>query len=586
VEEFRDAFPFPIDRWTKGPEGGENFSDIRKRMVACLREIDAKHPGETVVVVSHGDPFFVVDVFLNRVSAEAQLSWRYPDYASITEARLPNWPIGEMGELDPHRPFIDEIVIKCDECKGEMRRVSDVMDVWFDSGSMPFAQWHYPFENKDRIEKGVSYPADYISEGIDQTRGWFYTLLAVNTLLGYKHPPYKNVISMNLILDAKGFKMSKSKGNIVDPWAMFAKYGADAMRFYLYSVNQPNDYKRFDEKDVDGVVKKVFLILWNTMEFWKLSRGARDGQWTMDNGQSATAEHILDKWLRSRLNLLVKTVTAELDAYHPTEASRAIMEFVNDLSTWYVRRSRERFRAGASIEPLHEALMTVAKLMAPMTPFIAEALYKELSVQGASASGEESVHLAEWPKFDDKAIDADLLKDMDTVRSLVEIGHALRDEAGVKLRQPMAEVEVEKAVLKNAEELLPLAAEEMNVKLVRLVDHIDERGGWIIKSANNMSAALHTEISEELKREGMIRELMRQINDLRKEAGLTPADKIVLSLVTEDIELKSVLTTEKEHMFVSSRAKEVIFEPLESNFVRELDFDGKKVKIEIEKFPR
>jgi len=578
MDEFNAMFSFPVNRWTDGPDKGETFSDVRSRMVAFLREIDKKHAGETVVVVSHGDPIFATDCFVSRVPAERQRTWRYPDLASVTELTLPNWPLSDENDLDPHRPFIDEVTVKCDECNAEMRRVKDVMDVWFDSGCMPFAQWHYPFENKERIDKGASFPADFISEAIDQTRGWFYTLLAVNTLLGYKHPPYKNVISMNHILDAKGFKMSKSKGNIVDPWMLFEKYGADAVRFYLYTVNQPADYKRFDEKDVDGVVKKVFLILWNTMEFWKLSRGANDGQHTMDNGQLKTDRlNILDRWLEARLNQLIKTVTVELDAYHPTDAARAIMEFVNELSTWYVRRSRDRFRAGASVEPLHEALMTVTKLLAPMVPFVSEALYAELRGEG------ESVHLADWPKFNEKAIDAELIGDMAAVRKIVEIGHALRDEAAVKLRQPLSEVEIEKAALKNIDDLLPLVAEELNVKLAKTIDHIDERGGWIIKSVNGVTVALRTEITAELKREGTIREITRQINDLRKEAKLTPADRIKLYLDIDDIEFKSILTTEKEHLAAAARADEVIMERPEADVARELDIEGKKLWIGVKK---
>ena len=492
----------------------------------------------------------------------------------MTELKLPNWPLSDDNNLDPHRPYIDDVTVVCDECSGLAHRVKDVMDVWFDSGCMPFAQWHYPFENKERIDKELSFPADFISEAIDQTRGWFYTLLAVNTLLGYKHPPYKNVISMNHILDAKGFKMSKSKGNIVDPWMLFEKYGADAVRFYLYTVNQPADYKRFDEKDVDGVVKKVFLILWNTMEFWKLSKNNPTPEAAAD---AAPTEHVLDRWLAARLNQLVKTVTVELDAYHPTDAARAIMDFVNELSTWYVRRSRDRFRAGASVEPLHEALMTVTKLLAPMVPFVAEALYAELGGAG------ESVHLADWPKYNEKAIDAELIGDMAAVRKIVEIGHALRDEAAVKLRQPLSEVEIEKAALKNIDELLSLIAEELNVKLAKTVDHIDERGGWIIKSVNGIAVALRTEITAELKREGTMREIARQINDLRKEAKLTPVDRIKLYFDIDDIELKSILTTEKEHLAAAARADEVVMERLEADAARELEIEGKKLWIGVKK---
>jgi len=577
-DEFNAMFSFAVNRWTKGPDKGETFSDVRSRMVSFLREIDKKHAGETVVIVSHGDPIFATDCFVNRVPAERQRTWRYPDLASITELTLPNWPFSDANDLDPHRPFIDEVSLFCDECGGQMRRVKDVMDVWFDSGCMPFAQWHYPFENKTRIDKGISFPADFISEAIDQTRGWFYTLLAVNTLLGYKHPPYKNVISMNHILDAKGFKMSKSKGNIVDPWMLFEKYGADAVRFYLYSVNQPADYKRFDEKDVDGVVKKVFLILWNTMEFWKLSAST-----PYSLLPTPSAEHILDRWLKARVNQLTKTVTDDLDAYRPTDAARSIMEFVNELSTWYVRRSRDRFRAGESTEPLHDALMGVTKLLAPFVPFVSEAMYAELggegSAQGGPASGWESVHLSDWPKYNDKEIDNELIDEMAAVRKIVELGHALRDEAEIKLRQPLSEVEIEKAALKNIDDLLPLAAEELNVKLVKSVDHIDERGGWLIKSVNGVTVALRTEITAELKREGTMREIMRQINDLRKEAKLTPADRITLSFDIDDIEFKSILTTEKEHLAASARADEVVMERTNAGVSRELDIDGKKLWI-------
>lgn len=570
-DDFQAVFPFHSSRWTLKPEGGENFSDVRKRMFSLLREIDAKYPGETVVVVSHGDPIFIADCVVNRVSEEEQGEYRYPSFASITEISLPNWPWGDDGDLDPHRPYIDDVVIKCVDCGEPMRRVSDVMDVWFDSGSMPFAQWHYPFENKEMVDKSFSFPADYISEAIDQTRGWFYTLLAVNSLLGYKHSPYKNVISMNHILDAKGLKMSKSKGNIVDPWAMFERYGADAVRFYLFTVNQPGDYKRFDEKDVDGVVKKVFLILWNVMEFWRMCVNSPD------EDVSEEGKHVLDRWLESRLNLLVKHATEHFDAYRPTDACREVAEFIGELSTWYVRRSRDRFRAGASVEPLREALLTVVKIMAPMTPLVAEALWKEIGGEG------ESVHLADWPKANEKEIDVALIGDMDTVKKIVEIGHALRDEAAIKLRQPLSEVEVEKAGLKNIEEMLPIAAEEMNVKIVRVVEHIDERGGWIIKTVNGLTVALHTELTEELKREGMMRELLRQVNDLRKEAKLTPTDRITLSLATDDIELKSVFTTEKEHLAAAARATEVVFEKLESPFTREIELDGKKVAVAIKK---
>jgi isoleucyl-tRNA synthetase len=555
------------DRWIKAPKGGETWVDLRKRLVAFVKDMRARHPGETVVVVSHGDPLYILKRILKNDWAEGPL----PELASAEEIPAPNFSWNEEGELDVHRPYIDEVSLKCATCGEKAGRVKDVMDVWFDSGSMPFAEWHYPFENKERVDKGVSFPADFISEAIDQTRGWFYTLLAVSTLLGYKEAPYKNVICMNHILDAKGKKMSKSVGNVVDPWEMFERYGSDAVRFFLYTANQPGDNKLFDEKDVDGVVKKVFLILWNTMEFWKLSRGTNDEQRGTDN------EHVLDRWLSSRSGKLIKDVTEHLDAYHLTEPGRELMEFVNELSTWYVRRSRDRFRAGASVEPLRQAILTAAKLLAPFTPLVAEAIYGE-------AGGElESVHLADWPEYKEKEIDLDLIADMDTVRHIVELGHSLRDEAKVKLRQPLAEVEIEKAAIKDLDELMPVVAEELNVKAARSVEKIETRAGWIIKEANGLKIALRTEITQELKREGWMREIMRQVNDLRKEAKLTPADRVKLYFDVDDIEFKSILTTEKEHLAASARADEVLMEKGKIDVSRELDFEGKKLWIGIKK---
>jgi len=473
------------------------------------------------------------------------------------------------------RTFLD---CPCPKCGAPARRETDTMDTFVDSS------WYwmrYLDPKNDRMpfakaEADAWSPVDLYIGGIEHATmhliyaRYFYKVMRDLGLVSGDEP-FKKLICQGMVLK-DGFKMSKSKGNIVDPWKMFEKFGADAVRFYLFTVNQPGDYKRFDEHDVDGIVKKVFLILWNTMEFWKLSQIT-----TKNQEPISSPEHILDKWLRSRLNQLVKNVTENLDAYRPTDAGRAVMEFVNELSTWYVRRSRDRFRAGASVEPLYEALMTVTKLLAPMTPFVAEAMYAELAGEG------ESVHLVDWPKFNDKEIDDDLIAEMATIRKIVELGHALRDEAEVKLRQPLSEVEIEKAALKNIDELLPLAAEELNVKLVRSIDRIDERGGWIIKSANGLTVALRTEITAELKREGMMREIMRQINDLRKEAKLTPADRITLMFDIDDIEFKSILTTEKEHLAASARADEVVMERGEVAVSRELDIDDKKLWIGVKK---
>ncbi|MBU1705616.1 isoleucine--tRNA ligase, partial [Patescibacteria group bacterium] len=265
-------------------------------------------------------------------------------------------------DFDPHRPFVDEVEIKCAKCGGTARRVTDVCDVWFDSGCMPYAQWHYPFENADKIDKGEVYPADYISEAIDQTRGWFYTLLAVSTLLG-KERPYKNVICLGHVLDAKGKKMSKSIGNVVNPMEMMDKYGADAVRWYMYTLNQPGESKRFDEKAMVDMVRQNFTILQNVVSFYQMY----ETEESRHQG-SIDSDNILDKWVLARLHTLIKEVTVDLESYKITEPTRLIGNFITDLSTWYLRRSRERFKSDneadkqLALQTLHHCLSEVSKL--------------------------------------------------------------------------------------------------------------------------------------------------------------------------------------------------------------------------------
>ncbi|HCU32153.1 TPA: isoleucine--tRNA ligase, partial [Candidatus Uhrbacteria bacterium] len=353
---------------------------------------------------------------------------------------------GQGGVFDPHRPFVDGILLNCDKCGGQMKRVPEVCDVWFDSGCMPFAQWHYPFENKEKIDEGIAYPADYISEAIDQTRGWFYTLLAVATLLG-KERPYKNVICLGHVLDAKGKKMSKSIGNVVDPVETINKYGADAVRWYMYSINQPGDSKRFDLKTLDEMIKKVFMILWNVMTFYELYEGGESGlnSPTPRFGEAKGGkekESVLDRWALARLNQLIKDSTEQLENYKVTESVRAIADFINDLSTWFVRRSRDRFKGtdeadkAAAIATLRECLLGITKLMAPFAPFLSDAIY--LRMHG----GKASVHLDGWPIVDQAMLHEKLLERMARARSVVSKILEKRAESGRPVRQPLASATV------------------------------------------------------------------------------------------------------------------------------------------------
>ena len=420
--------------------------------------------------------------------------------------------LGVDEKFDLHRPYVDEIKLKC-KCGGEMKRIPEVMDCWFDSGSMPFAQYHYPFENKQLIDKGKQYPADFIAEGLDQTRGWFYTLLAVSTLLD-KGPSYKNVISHGLVLDKEGKKMSKSLGNVVDIWEMIDKYGVDVIRWYFYTINQPGEAKRFDEEGLKESTK-TFITLLNVVNFYKMFSSEEVGDL-----EKKDLTNVLDRWINSKLNSLIKEVTEKLDKYDIFTAGRKIEEFITDLSVWYVRRSRERFKNGdeKAVRVLRYVLLNLIRLMAPFTPFVAEHIYKEISSLAKVSEDRESVHLCDWSKVNKRLIDKDLEEKMEKVREICSLALQKRAEAGIKVRQPLQQLTINNKQL--TKELLDLIKDEVNVKEVKL----SARGGSALGGKEGV--VLDTRITKELEEEGLIREFIRQIQALRKEKGLTPKDKI------------------------------------------------------------
>ena len=347
-------------------------------------------------------------------------------------------------DLELHRPYVDDVLLTCPDCGREMHRVDEVIDAWFDSGSMPFAQWHYPFENEDVFRE--RFPADFICEAIDQTRGWFYSLLAVATLVEGRSS-YKRVLCLGHILDADGQKMSKSKGNVVQPDDILDHQGADAFRWFMFASQNPWSPRRFSADMVDEVVRKFLLTLWNTYSFFTVYANI-DGFDPAADDVPLEERPLLDRWLSGELNALVQTVTDGLEQYDATGTCRAIQQFVDDLSNWYVRRSRRRFWKSesdrdklAAYHTLHEALVTVTKLLAPFTPFVAEELYQNL-VREVDAGAPESVHLCAWPVADEQAIDAGASFDMAAARRVVELGRAARNAAAVKTRQPLAEVVV------------------------------------------------------------------------------------------------------------------------------------------------
>ncbi|MCS7001986.1 MAG: isoleucine--tRNA ligase, partial [Dehalococcoidia bacterium] len=395
----------------------------------------------------------------------------YDCIGSVAELEARSGRTDLRDTLDLHRPYVDDVPIRCATCGGEAKRIPEVCDAWYDSGAMPVAQWHYPFENADRFR--ALFPADFICEAIDQTRGWFYTLLAESTLL-FDEPCYRNVICLGHILDGKGEKMSKSKGNVVDPWTVLNVQGADALRWYLYTASPPGNSRRFSAELVDEALRKFQLTLWNTYSFF-VTYANLDG-WTPDLPPGTPTD--LDRWIIAELHRTTQRVVDRLDNYDPTEAGRAIESFVDGLSNWYVRRSRRRFWKSAADQDklaayatLYECLVTVAKLLAPFTPFLAEAMYQNL-VRTHDSAAPESVHLCDYPVADESKIDRQLLADIELVTRVVGLGRAARAKASLKVRQPLATMYVRpRAVAEEAilQRLAGQITDELNIKQLVVV---------------------------------------------------------------------------------------------------------------------
>ncbi|MCQ3937081.1 MAG: isoleucine--tRNA ligase [Chloroflexi bacterium] len=555
----------------------------------------------------------------------------------------------DLSELDLHRPHVDNIHWKCEKCDGKMTRVKDLIDVWFDSGAMPYAQWHYPFENQDKFD--AQYPADYICEAVDQTRGWFYSLHAISTLLNDK-VSFKNVICLGHIQDAEGRKMSKSLGNIVQPWDVINEHGADALRWYLYTASPPGQERRFSSDLVGEVIRSFTLTLWNVYSFFVTYANLDKPQ-----GLTVTATtNELDRWLLSELNVLVRDVTKAYDEYDVTNATRPVEKFVENLSTWYVRRSRRRFWKNessadkqAAYSTLYTALTTVAKLIAPAMPFLAEELYQNL-VRSVDETAPESVHLAEWPQVMEEFIDQALNREMELVMKLVSLGHSARQKANRKVRQPLAEAAFSvgnpaerSALMKNVD----VIADELNVKKVRLLDASTEavshtikplprqlgqkygnkfpaiqkailamdaeeaartlrsgsplkvkaggeafdilaeevevkaqaKEGFAVAEDGAYVAALVTDLTPELAAEGLAREIVRRVQDLRKSADLDVADRIEL-FVEASAGLRSAIEAHAEYIKTETLTVKLSFAAAPANAsVVEDEFENEKVKV-------
>ncbi|NBS41191.1 isoleucine--tRNA ligase [bacterium] len=420
--------------------------------------------------------------------------------------------LGVGADFDPHRPYVDEVVVKCAKCGGSSRRVKDVCDVWFDSGAMPFASGEYP----------THYPADYICEAIDQTRGWFYTLLAVSVALGLERP-VKNIICLGHVLDAKGKKMSKSLGNIVKPMEMIDVYGADAVRWYMYTINQPGESKRFDEKTLQEMQRAVFGILGNVVTFYETYAEGKPKPVAELDGLTA-----LDTWMLARLSETVKDVTDGLEAFRVTEPARLVGVLIDEFSTWWLRRSRDRFKSedaadkAVALAVMRECLLTIAKLMAPFTPFFAEDVYKRVGGE------KESVHLEVWPTVDAQFVDEVALSQMAQTRSIVSKLLEARSNAGKNVRQALASATVTLPSGELGVEYVELIKDEVNVKEVMV-----EKGEYAV--------SLDVTLTPALVREGTVREIIRRVNAMRKNGALTIEDRIEVYVASPEAEIATAL---------------------------------------------
>jgi len=583
----------PQEKWNfKFGGDGESRQEVEKRVRIFIEEINQKYAGKNVLIVSHGG----VNAMLMKIFENLSINETYKhEWIGNTEKSI-FYANSDGRKFDLHKPNIDKIGIKCSKCQSESKIVGDVFDCWFESGSMPYAQWHYPFENKEEFEK--SFPADFIAEGLDQTRGWFYTLMVLSTAL-FDKAPFGNVIVNGMVLAEDGQKMSKRLKNYPEPNLVIEKYGADALRYYLLSSSvMKGESLRFSEKGVDEVLKKFILTLWNTYSFFVMNvESNEEMKDVLLRGQNdnilINSKNLLDQWIISELNILIGEVNEQMENYDLVRASRPLREFIEKLSNWYVRRSRRRFASddtedkNFAYQTLHYVLIEYVKLLAPFMPFISEEIYRNLT-------GKESVHFENYPVADQSLINEKVSNEMNFIRQIISLGLAIRAKNSLKVRMPLAMLKVESENLKvDNEELIDLIKEELNVKEVEFVESLQEgtavengangelqKGstalrdygtintidGWVIEEETGLKVALDLNLTEELKNEGLAREIVRHIQAMRKEAKYNREDLISVQfgLAEENKSIEKVFAIWKEYI-----SKECLAEKLEFSEVME-----------------
>ena len=559
TDEYRGHFVSTEEKFTKKPHGGENLLNLKRRAMSLLSDLETQHSGKTILLVTHEYVAWMLDAGARGLDVSGSAALRgekndFIDTGDIIEIPYASFPHNADFEFDFHRPYIDTVEVAC-SCGGKMSRVPYVFDCWFESGSMPYAQFHYPFENKELFEK--NFPANFIAEGVDQTRGWFYNMLVLSVGL-FSREPFQNVIVNGLVLAEDGQKMSKKLKNYPDPWDVLNKYGADALRYYLLSspIVHAEDLA-FSERGVDEVVKKFIMRLTNVLSFYELYAGEGKNLEIAQQGEP----NVLDKWILSRLKEVTCEVTTSLDAYELDRAVKPLNLFVDDLSTWYLRRSRDRFKSddlndrAQALATTYTVLFEFSKLIAPVMPFLAEHIYG--SVEGEK----ESVHLEEWTQtalFACEAHETDVLNAMNEVRRVVSVALEARAKAGIKVRQPLSHLIVKSRFLKGKDAHIALILDEVNVKEVSFDDRLLEE------------VVLDTNITPELKKEGQFRDLLRSIQELRKDTGLTPSDSVLLRVQTST-EGRVLVETFVGELKKSALIRDILFKNTEGKTV---DVDG------------
>jgi len=560
VEEYQKLFENLDQRYLKAAEGGETLTDVRKRMLEALKDAANKYSHQNILLVSHEE---TISTVFNKYRPKLGEWGRIPYQA---------WPLNDNGELDLHRPYIDEIKIQCPKCGKKMKRREEVIDCWFDSGAMPYGQRHFPFEQFDnpnlparKMIKRIPFPADYICEAVDQTRGWFYTLLAISTLLDLG-PAYKNVISLGLILDEKGEKMSKSKGNVVEPMGIIEKYGMDSLRWYLCTVNRLGEEKRFSETDLLNFQRRFLNTIWNVFLFYQTY--AFKGEVKISNLS------LLNQWILADLEETKAKVINLLDHYSIFEATKILDNFIDDLSRWYLRRSRRIFQKPDKLSEwetnsmvLRIVLKEFALLLAPFCPFFSEIIWQELKEE----QDKESVHLADYPKGERKYQNKKILTLMQEVRDLAASALSLRQKENIKVRQPLKELKFKNYELRIKGELLEILKDEVNVKEIIFDPNIKDE------------VELDTALTEDLIEEGIVRELIRQIQGERKNQGLVPQDKISITLEVHAQKLQLMLEQWKDFIKKETGAEELKIQVTSKELKEGISINEEKIGLKIQK---